>query len=138
MITSIGDGMLKVLGKGRKERVVPIGRKALEAVDHYLNFRDAMADDQRQHLFVNRQGKPVSRILIWKAIKHYARLAGIVKNVSPHTLRHSFATHLVDNGAELRVIQEMLGHASISSTDRYTHISRTHLQEAFFAFHPRR
>lgn len=138
-INSIGDDSVKVFGKGRKERIIPIGKKALEAVDEYLtNFRDATANEKNQALFVNSRGRAVNRFFVWKMIKEYARDAGITKNISPHTMRHSFATHLVDHGAELRVIQEMLGHASISSTDRYTHISKTHLQEAFNAFHPRR
>ena len=137
-INSIDDGYVRVMGKGRKERVVPIGSKALEAIDYYLtSFRDATADSQRQDLFVTEHGKAVDRIYIWKIIKKVANDAGLHKRVSPHTLRHTFATHLVDHGAELRVIQEMLGHASISSTDRYTHISKSHLQEAFKAFHPR-
>ncbi len=137
-INSIEDGYMRVVGKGRKERVVPIGRKALEAVDYYLaSFRDATADAQRQFLFVTATGKPLNRIYVWKIIKKIGKETGIQKRISPHTFRHTFATHLVDHGAELRVIQEMLGHASISSTDRYTHISKSHLQEAFKAFHLR-
>lgn len=139
MINSVQEGTVRVFGKGRKERIVPIGTKALEAIDDYLaRFRDATADEKHQHLFVNNKGRPISRMFVWKMIKDYAKDAGITKNISPHTMRHSFATHLVDHGAELRVIQEMLGHASISSTDRYTHISKSHLHEAFTAFHPRR
>jgi integrase/recombinase XerD len=131
-IHSIDETFVKVKGKGSKERLVPIGTKALEAVDHYLlHFRDRFNGDA---LFVTNKGKRIDRITVWKMIKRYAKLAGIEKNISPHTLRHSFATHLLDHGAELRVIQEMLGHADISSTDRYTHVSRAKLKESFEAF----
>ncbi len=132
---SIDESSVKVFGKGGKERVVPIGRAALEAVDHYLvSFRDRFEGDA---LFVTQRGKPIDRVGVWKMIKHYAKAAGIQKTVSPHTLRHSFATHLLDHGADLRVIQDMLGHASIATTDRYTHVSQARLQEAFSKFHPR-
>lgn len=130
----IYDKCLRVMGKGRKERIVPIGKKALESVNHYLTFYNL---DRKEILFKSKNGKPIDRISVWRMIKRYAKGAEITKSISPHTLRHSFATHLLDNGADLRVIQEMLGHASISSTDRYTHVSRTHLQEAFQACHPR-
>lgn len=133
-IYDIDDTFVKVLGKGRKERLVPIGKKALLAVDHYLTvYRTKWDSKEQTKLFLTKSGKPIDRIMVWRMIKHYAKLAGINKEVSPHTLRHSFATHLLDNGADLRIIQEMLGHASISSTDRYTHVSRIHLQEAFRA-----
>ncbi len=137
-INSVNDSFVRIMGKGNKERLVPIGQKAIAAVDHYLvNFRDRNLDCSEQALFVTKKGKPLSRIAVWKLIKSYAKAAGIKKNISPHTLRHSFATHLLDNGADLRVIQEMLGHSNIGSTDRYTHVSRTHLHEAFNSFHPR-
>jgi integrase/recombinase XerD len=134
----VDDHFIRVMGKGGKERLVPLGKEALSAVDGYLtNFRGQWESDKQRALFVTRRGTPIDRVMVWRRIKHYGRLAGIQKTISPHTLRHSFATHLLDNGADLRVIQEMLGHASIASTDRYTHISRTHLQEAFQACHPR-
>lgn len=136
-IYDVDDTFVRVMGKGRKERLVPLGKKALAAIDHYLQYRQQWDSEKQQHLFVTKTGKPIDRIAIWSMIKQYAKKAGITKNVSPHTLRHSFATHLLDNGADLRVIQEMLGHASISSTDRYTHVSRAHLQEAFQACHHR-
>lgn len=136
-IYDIDDHFLKVMGKGRKERMVPVGRQALAAVDHYLtNYRTAYDSEHNHTLFLSKKGQPIDRTAVWKMIKQYGKQAGITKNISPHTLRHSFATHLLDNGADLRVIQEMLGHASISSTDRYTHISRSHLQKAFDACHP--
>jgi integrase/recombinase XerD len=136
-IYDVDDTFVKVMGKGRKERLVPIGKKALEAVDHYLHYRCQWDSDKQPALFVTKKGLPVDRIIIWSMIKKYTKQAGITKNIHPHTLRHSFATHLLDNGADLRVIQEMLGHANISSTDRYTHVSRSHLQQAFQAAHPR-
>jgi integrase/recombinase XerD len=137
-ICSVDDTTLRVMGKGNKERIVPIGEAAVEAVDHYLVHYRAAYDSERQlALFVNKKGTRINRIAIWRMIKNCAKKAKILKNITPHTLRHSFATHLLDNGADLRVIQEMLGHADISSTDRYTHVSRSRLQEAFQRFHPR-
>jgi len=133
-IYQVDDITLRVMGKGSKERVVPIGEEAIAAIDHYLKFRDG---DRGNALFLNQRGKRITRVMVWKMIKGYAKNAGIAKNISPHTLRHSFATHLLDNGADLRIIQEMLGHASISSTERYTHISKTQLQATFELFHPR-
>lgn len=133
-INDIDDTFVRVMGKGRKERLVPIGVKALAAVDHYLNFRED--SEHQKALFITEKGRRIDRVAIWKIVKHYAEEANIIKNISPHTLRHSFATHLLDNGADLRIIQEMLGHSSISSTDRYTHVSSKRLQEAFHAFHP--
>lgn len=136
-IYSIDDETLRVMGKGGKERMVPIGQEAVVAIDHYFAFRDAYDSDKQQALFVNKRGHRIDRMSVWRMIKNYVKMAGINKNISPHTLRHSFATHLLDNGADLRIIQEMLGHASISSTERYTHISSFKLQNAFEAFHPR-
>ena len=135
----VDDTHIRVFGKGGKERIVPIGKKAMEAIDHYItNFRGNVDEKQRPPLFISAKGKAIDRILVWKMIKKVARLCSIQKPVSPHTLRHSFATHLLDNGADLRVIQELLGHAHIASTDRYTHVSRSHLKKAFDAFHPRK
>jgi integrase/recombinase XerD len=137
-IYDVDDDFVKVYGKGGKERTVPIGRKALSAVDDYLTrCRVDTGGEQNLSLFVSSRGKPVDRVFVWKMIKKYARQAGINKNISPHTLRHSFATHLLDNGADLRIIQELLGHGSISSTDRYTHVSPKRLAAAFLKFHPR-
>jgi integrase/recombinase XerD len=138
-INDVDDTYLKVMGKGRKERTVPVGKKAIEAIDFYLaNYRSLSDSEKVKELFVSERGSPMDRVAIWKMIKKYAKESCIIKNISPHTLRHSFATHLLDNGAELRVIQEMLGHASINSTDRYTHISNKHLTQSFEAFHPRK
>lgn len=130
----VGEDALRVLGKGGKERVVPVGKKALNALDHYLCFRDHF---QSETLFLSQKGKALDRVIIWRMIKHYAKQAGIQKSISPHTFRHSFATHLLENGADLRVIQEMLGHASIATTDRYTHVTASRLHSSFSQFHPR-
>ena len=127
-VHDVDEAFARVLGKGRKERIVPVGREAIAALDHYLLHHRKEGEGA---LFLSRRGRPLERTAVWKRIKSYAREAGIEKNISPHTLRHSFATHLLDNGADLRVIQEMLGHASIGTTDRYTHVSNTRLQEAF-------
>lgn len=136
-IYDVDDTFVRVLGKGGKERIVPIGKKAIEAVDYSLTFRRLSDDDREAPLFVTKQGGSIQRTTVWEMVKRYAKQAKITKVISPHTLRHSFATHLLDNGADLRIIQEMLGHSSISSTDRYTHVSNVRLQEAFHAFHPR-
>lgn len=136
-IYDVDDTTVRVMGKGSKERLVPLGRKALLAIDHYLQYRQQWDSNVQEALFVTKVGKPIDRILVWRMIKTYAKKAGITKNISPHTLRHSFATHLLDNGADLRVIQEMLGHVNIGSTDRYTHVSTTRLQQAFHSSHLR-
>jgi len=132
-IHDVGDTFVKIMGKGRKERLVPIGKAAIAAIDHYSSLRKVEWEKQ-ENLFLSKSGKGLDRIAVWRMVKSHAKHAGIMKSISPHSLRHSFATHLLDNGADLRVIQEMLGHSSISSTDRYTHISRTHLQESFNKF----
>jgi integrase/recombinase XerD len=124
---------IKVHGKGKKDRVVPVGKKAIEAIEHYLKFRKS----SEPFLFLSNKGKKIDRITVWRQIKYYAKKAEIDKNISPHTLRHSFATHLLENGADLRLIQDMLGHEDIATTDRYTHVSQNHLKKAFQSFHPR-
>ncbi len=131
----VEDTSLRVMGKGGKERQVPLGKKAIQAIDHYLCKR--LADAEEKALFLSNRGKRIERISIWKMIKKYAKEGGIQKTISPHTLRHSFATHLLENGADLRIIQEMLGHASIATTDRYTHISPGRLKEVFVRHHLR-
>lgn len=133
----VDDEFVRVKGKGGKERLVPLGKFALQAIDYYLLHFRGECKDKNAPLFADESGKRLSRITIWHRIKEYARKAGIVKNISPHTLRHAFATHLLDNGADLRVIQEMMGHGHISSTDRYMHLSKKKLQEKFYACHPR-
>jgi integrase/recombinase XerD len=137
-LQDVDDQVVRVKGKGGKERIVPIAKAAVDAIDHYLvQFRQDAVNEKAIPLFVSKKGKRIDRTLVWRQIKLYAKFAGINKEISPHTLRHSFATHLLENGADLRVIQEMLGHSNISTTDRYTHISQRHLVEAFEAFHPR-
>ncbi len=135
-ICDVDDGVVRVKGKGGKERIVPIAASAVAAVDHYLvHYRQGI--EEVSALFLREGGKRIDRVFVWKRIKESAKRAKILKTISPHTLRHSFATHLLENGADLRVIQEMLGHANIATTDRYTHVSMRHLSEAFETFHPR-
>lgn len=136
-ISDVDDAFVQVRGKGGKERIVPIAASAVKWIDHYLlHFRER-SPKVSEALFVSPRGERLDRIAVWKRLKFYAKKAGIGKVISPHTLRHSFATHLLENGADLRVIQEMLGHASIATTERYTHISQKHLSDAFLKFHPR-
>ncbi len=136
-LLDLGDRTLRVMGKGRKERIVPIAQAAIDAVDHYLVTFRKVDKCENPPLFVSRTGRRIERTRVWSRIKFYAKKGEITKVISPHTLRHSFATHLLDNGADLRVIQEMLGHADISTTDRYTHLSGKQMRDAFNAFHPR-
>lgn len=137
-VHDVDEAVVRVKGKGGKERIVPIASSAVEAIDHYLvHFRQESKEEKAVPLFVTERGKRIDRTLVWKRVKFYAKCAGIRKEISPHTLRHSFATHLLENGADLRVIQEMLGHSNIATTDRYTHISQRHLSDAFEACHPR-
>ena len=133
------EAFVRVIGKGDKQRLVPIGEPALEALSAYMAVRPPVSDSKDGDiLFHNRFGRPLSRVSIFKMIKTQALLAGIRKEISPHTLRHSFATHLVENGADLRVVQEMLGHESILTTEIYTHIDSTTWQRDVLAHHPRR
>lgn len=137
-IHDVDDDFVKVKGKGSKERLVPIGKQALKAIDDWLvHYRDNFDSEKNPYLFITPKGKLLNRIEVWKRIKHWTREAGISKNITPHTMRHSFATHLLDHGADLRIIQEMLGHANIGSTDRYTHISKQGLRDSFQRHHPR-
>ena len=133
------DHLLRVFGKGSKERLVPIGRKAIGAVAIYLReLRPKLERGQGKGiLFLNARGEPLSRMGAWKILRKYVDVAGITKPVSPHTLRHSFATHLLEGGADLRAVQEMLGHADISTTQIYTHVDREFLRSVHRQFHPR-
>jgi integrase/recombinase XerD len=133
------DHLLRVFGKGSKERLVPIGRKAIAAVAIYVReLRPRLEKGQGKGiLFLNARGEPMSRMGAWKILRKYVDLAGITKPVSPHTLRHSFATHLLEGGADLRAVQEMLGHADISTTQIYTHVDREYLRSVHRQFHPR-
>ncbi len=132
-------GLVRVFGKGQKERIVPIGKAAIKATSRYLSeVRPSLAKDYSEDvLFLNSRGKPFSRMGLWKILRKYVILTGIKKKVSPHTIRHSFATHLLEGGADLRAVQEMLGHADISSTQIYTHLDREYLKQEHRDHHPR-
>ena len=132
-------GFLKVIGKGSKERIVPIGRISIKALQLYLKKvrSQFMKDLLTSNLFLTQQGKPFTRQGIWKFIKQYAKGAGIEKNITPHTLRHSFATHLMANGADLRIVQELLGHADVTTTQTYTQVDKSRLKAIHKKFHPR-
>lgn len=133
-------GFVRVFGKGGKERIVPLGKSALKACDTYLQIaRDRLQGKypKTDAFFINQRGKRLTRQGCWKLLKEHAEKANIKKEITPHTLRHSFATHLIENGADLRAVQEMLGHADISTTQIYTHISKTRLSEVYKQFHPR-
>lgn len=131
-------GYLRAIGKGSKERIVPIGEAAIEELRRYLRHgRPLLEREGASFLFLNRLGGGLTRQGFWKIIKRRARGAGINKNITPHTLRHSFATHLLENGADLRSVQTMLGHADISTTQIYTHVTRERLRQIHEQFHPR-
>ncbi|MFA5429988.1 MAG: site-specific tyrosine recombinase XerD [Candidatus Omnitrophota bacterium] len=132
-------GFLRCIGKGNKERVVPLGGKAVESIRLYLekSRRKMLGKKQSDYIFVSRLGRRLSRQSVWKMIKSYALKAGIKKEIKPHLLRHSFATHLLERGADLRSVQEMLGHSNISTTQIYTHINKDRLKSVHKMFHPR-
>jgi integrase/recombinase XerD len=133
------DGLVRVFGKGSKERLVPIGRRAIGALATYVReLRPRLEQGEGKGvLFLNARGEPLTRMGAWKILRKYVERAGIEKHVSPHTLRHSFATHLLEGGADLRAVQEMLGHADISTTQIYTHVDREYLRSVHRQFHPR-
>lgn len=131
-------GFVKCRGKGGKERIVPMGKKAAGAIEVYVKqARGKYLKGTSDYIFLNKSGKKISRQSCWKILKKYASLASVKKNISPHTLRHSFATHLLEHGADLRSVQEMLGHANISTTQIYTHIDREYLKQIHKKYHPR-
>lgn len=136
----IDEGWIRVFGKGAKERIVPLGKEAAAWLLRYLrNVRPRLAEsiDAEDFVFLNLRGKPLSRMGVWKIIQIHVRQAGINKPVSPHVFRHSFATHLLEGGADLRAVQEMLGHSDIATTQIYTHLDRNYLKEVHKTFHPR-
>ena len=135
------EGFIKVTGKGDKQRFVPIGATTIKYIKIYryhVRIHQEIVASAKDTLFLNRRGKPLTRAMIFTIVKQLAEKAGIEKNISPHTFRHSFATHLLENGADLRAIQQMLGHESITTTEIYTHIDTTHLTEIINRFHPRK
>ncbi|MEA1964293.1 MAG: site-specific tyrosine recombinase XerD [Candidatus Aerophobetes bacterium] len=133
---NLSKGWIKVLGKGSKERITPLGRKACYWIRSYLKEKKKK-DKKGRPLFCNRYGRRISRQSCWKSVKKYALEAGITKRISPHTLRHSFATHLLSREADLRSVQELLGHTNISTTQIYTHITQERLRKVYKKYHPR-
>jgi integrase/recombinase XerD len=135
----LSDGLVRVFGKGGKERLVPIGRKVIGPVSIYLNQTRRALDrgKTRGRVLLNVRGGPLSRVGAWGIIRKTARTAGIKRRVTPHTLRHSFATHLLEGGADLRALQEMLGHVDLSTTQIYTHVDREYLRSVHKKYHPR-
>lgn len=132
------DGFLRIVGKGDKERIVPLGEMASEALEAWFGARPEPCKGFEDYVFLNRFGRSLSRVAMFNMVKKQALAAGVAKDISPHTFRHSFATHLVENGADLRVVQEMLGHESILTTEIYTHIESSSWQGSILAHHPRR
>ncbi len=137
----LADDFVRVVGKGNKERIVPIGSVAIKHIKTYVNsVRNHMpniAKEDKDVLFLNRRGRKLTRVMVFTIIKQLVEITGINKNVSPHTFRHSFASHLVEAGADLRAVQEMLGHESITTTEIYTHLDRDYLRQEIMDFHPR-
>jgi len=136
----LNEEMIRVFGKGSKERFVPIGSSAIKWIQEYLKSSRPLLEKKAKSqnvLFLNNRGTKLSRMGIWKIVNNYAKLAGIKKEVHPHTFRHSFATHLLEGGADLRAVQEMLGHVDISTTQIYTHIDRDYIKQMHKDFHPR-
>lgn len=132
-------GFINVIGKGNKERVVPVGRKAVDALNHYLNNARPkfVTPKSPANVFLTKRGTPFAAVTLWLRIKNRVGRAGVSRNITPHMLRHSFATHLLEHGADLRVIQELLGHANISTTEIYTHVAGNRLRDIHRKFHPR-
>ncbi|MFY9417386.1 MAG: site-specific tyrosine recombinase XerD [bacterium] len=133
-------GYVRCRGKGDKERIVPLGQMAIQAAKSYLRSGRSQLlrpPGREEAFFLNLRGKRITRQAVWQILKKYAQKAGIEKSISPHTLRHSFATHLLDNGADLRIVQELLGHVSIATTQIYTHVSNRRLREVYSKYHPR-
>jgi integrase/recombinase XerD len=136
---SFRQGFVRVMGKGNKERLVPVGEQAMEWLENYMQGArlDILAERQSDYLFVTKRGSGMTRQAFWHIIKRYAKKASIEKHLSPHTLRHAFATHLLNHGADLRVVQLLLGHSDLSTTQIYTHIAQERLKRLHQAFHPR-
>jgi len=136
---NLSVGCVRVLGKGMKERVVPIGQAAREAIGNYLaSCRPRLDRRASDHVFLSRTGKPMERIALWMLVERYGRKSGLLKHISPHVLRHCFASHLLGGGADLRIVQELLGHSDVSTTQIYTHVDQSRLKAIHRKFHPRR
>ena len=137
---NLQGGCVRVLGKGRKERLVPLGRAATEAIQRYLADCRKSLDRSApgEYVFLSRTGRPLDRVALWMMVEKYGRSSGLLKSVSPHTLRHCFATHLISGGADLRTVQELLGHSDIATTQIYTHVDADRLKAVHHKFHPRR
>jgi integrase/recombinase XerD len=134
------DTFIRIIGKGNKERLVPVSSHALKLIKNYLNQvrnHQRIAKGSEDFIFLNNRGKPLTRVMVFTIIKQLATQIGLKKNISPHTFRHSFATHLIQNGADLRAVQEMLGHESITTTEIYTHLDRKFLFDTVLKHHPR-
>lgn len=135
----LSDEYISVIGKGNKQRLVPISQRAIKEIGYWMEFRGEFPPKKGEEdiLFLNRRGARLSRVMVFQLVKEYAEAAGIKKSISPHTFRHSFATHLLEGGANLRAIQEMLGHQSILTTEIYTHVDMKLLRDQVNRFHPR-
>jgi len=134
------ENIIKVIGKGNQQRIVPLSNTLKKYLKHYINFirsKQKIKTNDSDTLFLNRNGNKLSRVMIFTIVKRFTQAAGIQKQVSPHTFRHSFATHLVEGGADLRVVQEMLGHANITTTEIYTHLNTDYLRQEIINYHPR-
>lgn len=133
------EGFIRIIGKGNKERLIPISQKATKEIKLYFEDRNKLSinPEHEDILFLNRRGRQLTRVMVFTVIKRLAEKAGLSKDISPHTLRHSFATHLIEGGADLRAIQEMLGHESIITTEIYTHLDREYLRDTIIEHHPR-
>ena len=137
----LNDGFLVVLGKGSKERIVPLNKTLIKYLKNYMllvRSHQTIADGHEDFVFLNNRGKQLSRVMIFNVVKKHATIAGITKKISPHTFRHSFATHLLEGGADLRAIQSLLGHESISTTEIYLHVDRQFVRDEIIAHHPRK
>ena len=133
-------GFISVMGKGQKERIIPITDYVARLLREYIeNTRiELLKSNDTDALFITNRGKPFSRQGVWKMIKKYGQMSGVLKNITPHTFRHTFATHLIENGADLRIVQELLGHTDIATTQIYTHLSKKSVKEMYDEFHPRK
>ena len=136
---SFSEHIIKIIGKGDQQRIVPLSKTLKKYLNNYINYIRSKQKNKKNNdiVFLNKRGSKLSRVMIFNIVKKYTKLSGIKKIVSPHTFRHSFATHLVEGGADLRVVQEMLGHVNITTTEIYTHLSNEYLRQEIITHHPR-